>query len=60
MTVEATHPLARRAGRPRERARLIPRAIEITDVQVLPWSSFVFFSDLNGNRFAVQQLPPRD
>ena len=25
-----------------------------------PWNSFVFFSDPDGNGWAVQQLPPRD
>jgi hypothetical protein len=26
---------------------------------VFPWGSFVFFSDPDGNRWAVQSLPPR-
>jgi hypothetical protein len=33
--------------------------MEVSDVQVQPWGSFVFFSDPDGNGWAVQQLPPR-
>jgi catechol 2,3-dioxygenase-like lactoylglutathione lyase family enzyme len=42
------------------RAELVGRGVEASDVQVFPWGSFVFFSDPDGNRWAVQQLPPRD
>ncbi|MDP9331823.1 MAG: glyoxalase, partial [Actinomycetota bacterium] len=28
-------------------------------VQEFPWGSFVFFSDPDGNRWAVQQIPAR-
>ena len=41
-------------------AQLAGRGVEVTDVQVFPWGSFVFFSDPDGNGWAVQQLPPRD
>ena len=41
-------------------AELAERGVEVSDVQVFPWGSFVFFSDPDGNRWAVQQLPPRD
>jgi arginyl-tRNA--protein-N-Asp/Glu arginylyltransferase len=34
-------------------------AIPVTDVTELPWSSFVFFEDPDGNRWALQQLPVR-
>ena len=40
-------------------AELAERGVEVSDVQVFPWGSFVFFSDPDGNRWAVQQLPPR-
>ena len=40
-------------------AELAGRGIEVSDVQVFPWGSFVFFDDPDGNRWAVQQLPPR-
>ena len=41
-------------------AELSQRGVEVSDVQVFPWGSFVFFADPDGNRWAVQQLPPRD
>jgi catechol 2,3-dioxygenase-like lactoylglutathione lyase family enzyme len=42
------------------RAELLGRGVEASDVQVFPWGSFVFFSDPDGNGWAVQQIPPRD
>jgi predicted enzyme related to lactoylglutathione lyase len=41
-------------------AELAERGVEVSDVQVFPWGSFVFFSDPDGNGWAIQQLPPRD
>ena len=41
------------------RAELVERGVEVSDVQVFPWGSFVFFSDPDGNGWAVQQLPPQ-
>ena len=41
------------------RAELVERGAEVSDVQEFPWGSFVFFADPDGNRWAVQQLPPR-
>jgi predicted enzyme related to lactoylglutathione lyase len=41
-------------------AELIERGIEVSNVQVFPWGSFVFFKDPDGNGWAVQQLPARD
>ena len=40
-------------------AELAARGVDVSDVQVFPWGSFVFFDDPDGNRWAVQQLPPR-
>jgi predicted enzyme related to lactoylglutathione lyase len=40
------------------RAELVERGVEVSDVQEFPWGSFVFFSDPDGNRWAVQQVPP--
>ena len=34
--------------------------VEVGDVQVFPWGSFVFFSDPDGNRWAVQQVQARE
>jgi catechol 2,3-dioxygenase-like lactoylglutathione lyase family enzyme len=42
------------------RAQLVERGVEVSDVQTFPWGSFVFFSDPDGNGWAVQQLPARD
>jgi catechol 2,3-dioxygenase-like lactoylglutathione lyase family enzyme len=41
------------------RAELAERGVEVGDVQTFPWGSFVFFADPDGNRWSVQQLPPR-
>jgi predicted enzyme related to lactoylglutathione lyase len=40
-------------------AQLAERGVEVSEVQDLPWGSFVFFSDPDGNRWAVQQSPGR-
>ena len=40
------------------RTELVERGVEVSDVQEFPWGSFVFFSDPDGNGWAVQQLPP--
>jgi catechol 2,3-dioxygenase-like lactoylglutathione lyase family enzyme len=42
------------------REELLARSVEVGDVQDLPWGSFVFFTDPDGNRWAVQQIPPRN
>jgi catechol 2,3-dioxygenase-like lactoylglutathione lyase family enzyme len=41
------------------RRQLLDRGVAATDVDVQPWGSFVFFSDPDGNTWALQQLPPR-
>lgn len=41
------------------RAELIKRGAEVSDVEVMPWGSFVFFNDPDGNRWALQELPVR-
>ena len=35
------------------------RGVDVSDVQEFPWGKFVFFADPDGNRWAVQELPPR-
>ena len=42
------------------RAELVERGVEVSDVQKFDWGSFVFFSDPDGNRWSVQQVPVRD
>jgi catechol 2,3-dioxygenase-like lactoylglutathione lyase family enzyme len=39
------------------RADLIERGVEVSDVDELPWGRFVYFSDPDGNRWSLQQLP---
>ena len=41
------------------RAQLVARGVEVSEIQEFAWGSFVFFSDPDGNRWAVQQLPAR-
>ena len=40
-------------------ASLRERGVDVSDVRDFPWGSFVFFSDPDGNRWAVQQIPAR-
>jgi catechol 2,3-dioxygenase-like lactoylglutathione lyase family enzyme len=35
---------------------LAERGVEVSDVQDFPWGRFVFFSDPDGNGWAVQQI----
>jgi catechol 2,3-dioxygenase-like lactoylglutathione lyase family enzyme len=41
------------------RAQLAERGVAVGEVQDFPWGRFVFFSDPDGNAWAVQQIPPR-
>jgi predicted enzyme related to lactoylglutathione lyase len=41
------------------RAALVEGGVDVSEIQDLPWGRFVFFSDPDGNGWAVQQLPPR-
>jgi uncharacterized glyoxalase superfamily protein PhnB len=38
---------------------LVDRGVEVSEVSDFPWGSFVFFSDPDGNGWAVQQVPAR-
>ncbi|MFE2924316.1 VOC family protein [Streptomyces goshikiensis] len=40
-------------------ADLRARGIEVTEIMDMPWGSFVYFSDPDGNGWAVQQTKPR-
>jgi predicted enzyme related to lactoylglutathione lyase len=42
------------------RAELVERGVEVSDLQEFPWGSFLFFSDPDGNAWAVQAVPARD
>ncbi|HKA89787.1 MAG TPA: glyoxalase superfamily protein [Haliangiales bacterium] len=35
------------------------RGVEVTPVEVFPWGSFTFFSEPDGNKWSLQELPPR-
>ena len=41
------------------RAELKGRGVEVSEVQDFPWGRFVFFADPDGNRWALQEIPPR-
>ncbi len=38
---------------------LVRRGTDVSEVEVLSWGSFVYFSDPDGNRWSLQQLPDR-
>ena len=40
-------------------AELVARGAEVSDIQDLAWGRFVYFADPDGNKWALQQLPPR-
>jgi predicted enzyme related to lactoylglutathione lyase len=39
------------------RSELVERGAEVSEVDLQAWGSFVYFSDPDGNSWAVQQLP---
>jgi predicted enzyme related to lactoylglutathione lyase len=39
------------------RKELSGRGVQVSDIQDFPWGRFVFFSDPDGNGWAVQQIP---
>jgi catechol 2,3-dioxygenase-like lactoylglutathione lyase family enzyme len=41
------------------RAELAEGGVEVSDVQVFPWGSFVFFKDPDGNGWALQAMTHR-
>jgi catechol 2,3-dioxygenase-like lactoylglutathione lyase family enzyme len=40
------------------RSELVIRGVDASEIQVMPWGSFTFFVDPDGNTWAVQQIPP--
>jgi catechol 2,3-dioxygenase-like lactoylglutathione lyase family enzyme len=40
-------------------AQLVKRGAEVSDIQDLDWGRFVFLTDPDGNKWALQQLPQR-
>ena len=41
------------------RADLLARGVAVDEVEDLAWGRFVYFSDPDGNAWAVQELPAR-
>ena len=41
------------------REELVKRGADISEIDVQPWGSFAYFSDPDGNRWSLQQLPNR-
>ena len=39
---------------------LVKRGAEVSEIEVLAWGSFIYFSDPDGNKWAIQQLPARN
>ncbi len=42
------------------RAQLVAKGVAASEVDEQPWGRFVYFSDPDGNRWSLQQLPKRD
>jgi predicted enzyme related to lactoylglutathione lyase len=41
------------------RSELVGRGVEVSEVQDFPWGRFAFFSDPDGNSWALQQITNR-
>lgn len=41
------------------REELLKRAVDISEIDVQPWGDFAYFSDPDGNKWSLQQLPKR-
>jgi predicted enzyme related to lactoylglutathione lyase len=41
------------------RTQLAARGVDVSDVQIFPWGSFVFFKDPDGNGWALQAMTHR-
>jgi catechol 2,3-dioxygenase-like lactoylglutathione lyase family enzyme len=39
------------------REELLSRGVDASEVEDLPWGSFTYFSDPDGNTWAIQQIP---
>ena len=42
------------------RAQLLAAGVDASEVDEQDWGRFVYFSDPDGNTWALQQLPPKD
>jgi catechol 2,3-dioxygenase-like lactoylglutathione lyase family enzyme len=41
------------------REALLRRGAPVSEIDIQPWGSFIYFTDPDGNGWAIQQLPPR-
>lgn len=41
------------------RAELVKRGVDVSEIDVQPWGSFVYFRDPDGNSWSLQQIPSR-
>jgi catechol 2,3-dioxygenase-like lactoylglutathione lyase family enzyme len=41
------------------RTELVGRGLDVGEIDRQPWGAFVYFTDPDGNGWAVQELPPR-
>ena len=41
------------------REELLSRGVDASEVEDLPWGSFTYFADPDGNTWAIQQIPQR-
>ena len=55
----ADHAVTILAAHEAARADLAGRGVDVSSVEDFPWGRFVYFSDPDGNGWAVQQIPPR-
>jgi predicted enzyme related to lactoylglutathione lyase len=39
---------------------LTERGVAVSEIEDMPWGKFVYFSDPDGNRWAVQEVPKRN
>src|SRR5216684_4124736 len=42
------------------RDELVKRGVAVSEIEVMPWGSFAYFSDPDGNSWSLQQLPVRN
>src|SRR2546425_11915537 len=42
------------------RDELVKRGVGVSEIEVMPWGSFIYFNDPDGNKWAIQQLPARN
>lgn len=41
------------------RAELLEHGVDVSAVEAFPWGNFAFFSDPDGNRWSLQEIPSR-